>query len=71
MGESLIKENTQVTNEYMKRHLISSVIRKMQMKPQLNTLQCSVNGLTTLSIEEHWVKILIPGCRKCKMLQSL
>ena len=38
MGESLIKENIRITNEYMKRHLISLVIRKMQMKPQLNTI---------------------------------
>ena len=38
MGEYFIKENIQITNEHMKRHLISLVIRKMQMKPQLNTI---------------------------------
>ena len=38
MGEYFIKENIQITNEHMKRHLISLVIRKMQMKLQLNTI---------------------------------
>ena len=38
MGKYFIKENIQITNEHMKRHLISLVIRKMQMKLQLNTI---------------------------------